>query len=135
MRMISGFLVGLALLASPATAAEKVYICAVKSGEEDGGWLSKEYAFAVDADTGAVAVSDPVVLYFNKGQPADGKLVAATDTKTVFTWSVLAHNSAGQRTRMSYRGVLFSEGAEFSVTGKPIGYSNSYSAWGNCQPG
>ena len=65
----------------------------------------------------------------------DAKLIAATPAKTVFTWSVLASNSAGQRTRMVYRAVLFTAGAEFSVMARPSGYDNTFSARGNCQPG
>ena len=135
MRILAMALTAVALAAAPVAAAEQVYLCAVNDGEEDGGWISPDYAFVVDPETGKVVVSDVVILHFNKNQPVEGVLVAATPAKTVFTWSVLASNSAGQRTRMSYRAVLFTAGAAFSVLAKPIGYDNSFSARGNCQPG
>ena len=135
MRILAIFLMGLALSAAQVAAAEQLYLCAVNDGQEDGNWISADYAFVVDPETGMVVVSDPVILHFNKNQPIDAKLIAATPAKTVFTWSVLASNSAGQRTRMVYRAVLFTAGAEFSVLARPSGYDNSFSARGNCQPG
>lgn len=112
-----------------------MYLCAVDDGEDDGAWISTEYAFPVDLAAKRIAVSDPVILQFNKNKPADGKLVATTPAKTVVTWSVFTLNSAGQRTKMAYRAVLFTEGSAFSVLAKPIGFSNSFSARGTCQPG
>lgn len=135
MRFLAVVFLGLALAAGPVAAAEQLYLCAVNNGEEDGSWISADYVFIVDPETKVVVVSDPVILHFNKNKPIDATLVAATPAKTVFTWAVFASNSAGQRTRMVYRAVLFTAGAEFSVLAKPIGFDNSFSARGNCQPG
>lgn len=134
MRGFAGALVMLTA-ALPAVAAEQVYLCTVNAGAEDGAYISEEYAFLVDAEAGVVVISDPLILYFNDGQPMEAKLGSATAAKTTFSWGVFVVNSAGQRTRMAYRAVLFTQDNAFSVSARPTGYDNIFSARGNCAPG
>ena len=135
MRAFAVFLIGLGLCAGPVSAAEQHYLCAVNDGLEDGHWISSDYVFTVDSEAKQVVVSDPVILHFNKDQPVEGTLVTATAAKTVFTWFVFASNSGGQRTKMVYRAVLFTATNEFSVTARPTGFTNVFSARGSCTKG
>ena len=88
-----------------------------------------------DADTGKVVVSDGVIMYYNDGKPTDGVLVSSTSAKTVFTWSVFARSSSGQHVKMNYRAVLLTANSAFSVLARPIGFGNTFSSEGTCQPG
>ena len=71
----------------------------------------------------------------SRNTPYFAQLSAATPAKISFSWGVFVVNTAGQRTRMAYRGVLFLQDNAFSVSARPTGFDNVFSARGNCKLG
>lgn len=125
-------LIAAAFLASPAAAAD-VLLCKMRVSQgNQGDMIAKEIFLITQGDQ--VLVLDDIVNYFNKGEPMVARVKADGSKSVTYSWEVLMVNSAGQRTKMQYRGSLFQNTKEFHVLARPVGYNNSISATGKCAP-
>lgn len=125
-------IVAACLLASPAAAAD-VLLCKMRVSQgNQGDMIAKEIYLIEQGDQ--ILVLDDIVNYFNKGQPLAARVKADGSKGKVYSWDVLMVNASGQRTKMQYRGTLFLDSGEFHVLARPVGYNNTISATGTCQP-
>ncbi len=109
-----------------------MYVCAVNPGSANGGWLTEQYFFEYQKDRETIEFYDGLIEYFNDAKPVTEKLSGKSDAKISFSWGLFVIDSAGQRTKMDLRGVLYFANNEFSVQANPVGYADKLHARGVC---
>ena len=117
------------MIATESVAEDTAYLCDFKARER--GWISPQIAIGHNTESDEVFINDNVIHHF-VGAPVQGKIVADTDKKKTFTWSI--HTKTGsQQAKMDYRAAIFLQKNKASVTAKPHGYGNNFTARGSCK--
>lgn len=123
---------GLMVGAGAAIAKPTVYLCKNSSASRNSV-LQGEMAIAHNEETGAVSVSDGLILAV-LGIPVEAKVSSDNPTRIVFTWDLKnVRNSSGQLANLSFRGTYFKKTGDFMITMKPLGYDNSIDDRGKCK--
>jgi hypothetical protein len=130
MRLLVCFVI--ASLPTMAVASPTVYLCDTDTGRQQS-ILQDQMAFAYNAESGSVSVSDAVIVS-ETGGPIDARVSSDNATRLVFTWTLKnLTNAAGQTVTLDYRAVFFKADNRFDVSLKPRGYDNSFMASGTCR--
>lgn len=120
--------IGLAILAASVTAASaKSYDCAIKTTEQNHGWIADRIFLERDAKD-AVQVLDGIIQYENKAA-LPGKIESENTSRVVYSWRVKIDNS--QPVTMMYRLAVRSDNTAM-VTARPLNYDNTFEAQGTC---
>jgi hypothetical protein len=123
---------GLALGTGTAFAKPTVYLCKNPSATKRSV-LQGEMAIAHNTETGAVSVSDGLILAV-VGKPIEGKVSSDNAARIVFTWELKnVRNAGGQLANLGFRGTYFKKDGAFMLTMKPLGYDNSIDDRGICK--
>ncbi|UMA66374.1 hypothetical protein LVO79_07995 [Roseivivax marinus] len=119
-------------LAGPAAAAD-TYVCQL-SQHGGGNWIPEVLFIGRDDPSAPQAVvSDPVVLYFNKG-PVAARVAADNASRVTFVWELTVE--AGARSYVSrfiYRATYLKGSGRMQISATPAGYSNRFTGSGTCR--
>lgn len=124
----------LALFANAAHAVTRTYECTIRNAKERS-WIQPVIFFAHDESSGRVVVSDPAILGFNDGQPAEGKLVTNNAKRITVKWSLDMRSSGNQKVTMNYRATYVKGTGAVNVSATPKHFSNTFNAGGTCKVG
>lgn len=131
--MVSKILSVFAFLLASSTASSALTLdCALKPVASNGDFVSKQYVLQFDEASGQALASDPLILAVN-GTPVAAKVSENSNSKLVFTWTLILTNSIGQTTKMQYRAAYFKTDDQIILRAMPGGYSNQFEARGRCR--
>jgi hypothetical protein len=121
----------LSVLPCLAVAAPVVYVCK-NAANMQNSVLQSEFAFAYDAESGTVSVSDAIIIH-ETGGPLQATLSSDNATRLVFSWTLRnVTNATGQTSSLAYRVTYFKEDGRFNISMRPLGYDNSFNEGGTC---
>jgi hypothetical protein len=132
MRFVTSALVLAFTLATTQAALAKTvtYNCATDA--RDGIVVPQQVMFAHNEDTGELLVIDPIIQHVI-GKPIPGTITDNNDKRITFTWQMLElKNNKGQRMGLRYNATYMRATGVFSLTAKPLNYSNDFRARGTC---
>jgi hypothetical protein len=129
MRLFLALLV--AGLPSNLRAAPIVYVCDTDTNRQQTVFQD-QIVIAHDAATGAVSVSDALILQENGG-PLEGAVSSENNTRIVFTWTVRnVRNAGGQTATLNFRATLRKQDGRADFSMRPLGFDNSFQSSGTC---
>lgn len=120
-------------LLTPIAAQSKtpVLLCKMEVGKF-GNWLPQEVAILHEPGAGSATVNDPIIQYFAKG-PISAKVTADSAKRLSLSWDVTVVSRTGNKAKMSYSLTIQKADLHASMTARPAGYDNKYSAGGSCK--
>ena len=122
----------LAAFAGPGHAKPVLYDCAFPD-DSGGGWIASQIVVSHDLATGAVLVTDGVILHYNE-QPIAGKVRVLTDGKTEFGWNLKNLQNSGQNLpTFEFRLRFNPANKKARIEATPVGYNNKFQATGVCK--
>ena len=120
----------LVMLAATANARAVIYDCKPTAGRPDSV-IQPEYVIWYDKATGAVLVSDPIIIS-TVGNPVQGKVQSESDVRTVFDWKLKTVKGTSDSASWEYRARVFKADGRLSLTVTPVGYDNQFTSEGHC---
>jgi len=121
---------GFAFFCMSAAATAVTYECRMTQIDRSN-WVPEIVYIEYDPNTGGVVVQDPISNHFTGG-PVRGAVDTDNAKRMTFKWDVQTTNKAAQFTTMKYRATIMKATKKASVTGKPLGYLNTYRSAGAC---
>ena len=116
----------------PALAKITQYECRFpQENPRGGGWIPTMLILTEDDVKGEIIVFDPLIKHFI-GTPIKARLSARTKVRSTYSWEVKTANK-GQYARMAYTLSYRSNGQPATMSARPGGYRNSFSAEGTCK--
>jgi len=116
----------------PAAAKITQYECKFPGeSARSGGWIPDMLILTEDDVKGEIMVFDPLIKHFI-GTPIKAKLSARTKVRSTYSWEVKMENK-GKHTRMAYTLSYRSNGQPATMSARPGGYRDSFSAEGTCK--
>lgn len=116
----------------PAAAEITQYECKFpQEAGRGGGWIPEMLILTDDDVKGEIMVYDPVIKHFI-GNPIKAKLLARTNVRSTYKWEVKIE-ARGNYSRMAYTLSYRSNGQPATMSARPGGYDNSFTADGTCK--
>jgi hypothetical protein len=128
-----GLALAFATLALPGFAQE-IFECSFEQKPDNYGYLSPTLVLAREPDSETATVVD-VVIQQEAGGPIEVKIAEENDRKLSMTWEVKVVSPENRYLRLSYRLSIQKSSLSATLSAKPQGYSNSFSARGACKLG
>jgi len=117
---------------NPASAKITQYECKfLQEAGRGGGWIPEMLILTDDDVKGEIMVFDPVIKHF-VGNPIKAKLLARTNVRSTYKWEVKIE-AGGDQPRMAYTLSYRSNGQPATMSARPGGYDNSFTADGTCK--
>ncbi|MFW2545004.1 hypothetical protein ACN2XU_20425 [Primorskyibacter sp. 2E107] len=115
-----------------ANAGRLGYECQVK--ESGGiGYVPEVIFIGVEEGSKEIVVSDPVILYYNDGQPLRGRIKTDNAKRTTFAWDLKFKNRANQTGTIQYRATYIKASGDLNVSALPLGYADTFRGKGKCE--
>ena len=126
LKKLATIVLALVIPAAALAAPTRMY-CEITKNE---GAFANQMFFEIE--NGAVLVVDGIILN-EKRKPIPAKVREDSAKKLTVTWDLMLTNNRGQQTKMAYRASLLKPSNRITLTAKPHGYSNNFTARGRCQ--
>ncbi len=126
-----GALVAALLFAGPVAAGD-VFECKFPGVGNNMGYLPLMVIVAHDAGSDTATVVDPII-QAEKGGPIEVKIASDNDAKLSVSWSIMLQSLANDYIKMAYRVSIQKGSLAASLSGRPQGFSNNFTAQGTCK--
>ncbi|MEM0900467.1 MAG: hypothetical protein AAGI92_11025 [Pseudomonadota bacterium] len=107
------------------------YTCDVAISETDA-FLDEVLIIAHDLERNQIAVSEPVIEYFDARGYVDGWVATTEGAFVEYAWEFMARDGDGTEALMQYSAELSNDDLTVIVRASPQGYDEVYRAMGNC---
>jgi hypothetical protein len=132
LRMSCCFLLAvLASVTTPALALD-VYECKFPIVANNMGYLPDVVVMARETGADRVTLVDAYI-QSEKGGPIEVKIAAESDAKLSVSWPLMLKSRANEYVKMQYRMSIQKSGLTASLSGRPQGFSNNFTAQGTCK--
>ena len=121
----------LMLFALPA-AAREVFECRFPPVGNNMGYLPEMVMMARHDAGDTFAVADSHIQSANGG-PIDVKVAEENDVKVSVSWPLMLQSTMNDYVKMQYRISIQKRSLSASLTGRPQGFSNTFTAQGKCR--
>lgn len=121
----------LALLSLPASARE-VFECSFPPIANNLGYLPDVVMMARHDSGDTFAVADSHIQSVNGG-PIDVKVAEENNVKVSVSWPLMLQSTTNSYVKMQYRISIQKRSLSASLTGRPQGFANTFTARGTCQ--
>lgn len=128
---LSTAVLALTLLALPANARD-VYECRFPPVANNMGYLPDMVVLARDGSGATFAVADSHIQSVNGG-PIDVKIAEENAAKLSLSWPLMLQSTMNDYVKMQYRISIQKRSLKASLTGRPQGFANNFTAQGTCQ--
>jgi hypothetical protein len=125
------FVFALSLCGLPA-AAREVIECRFPPLGNNMGYLPDMVMMARHDSGDTFAVADSHIQSV-KGGPIDVKVAEENDAKISISWPLMLQSTTNSYVRMQYRISIQKRSLSASLTGRPQGFSNTFTAQGKCK--
>lgn len=125
-----GLAVALSSLAAPAVALD-VYECSFQQNADNYGYLSPTLVLVREPGGDMVTVVD-LVIEQERGGPIEAEIVEENDKKFSVVWEIKVVSPENDYLRLNYRLSIQKGSLGATLSAKPAGYSNQFSARGTC---
>lgn len=120
----------LSALAAPAVARD-VYECTFPEVRNNMGYLPTLVVMSRNPGEKTVSLVDAII-QSETGGPIDVKIAEENDRKLSVSWTIMLQSTNNDYVKMAYRLSMQKSGLSASLSGRPQGYSNTFSAQGKC---
>jgi hypothetical protein len=119
------------VLATP-TLAREIYECKFPKVGNNMGYLPDTVMLAREDGSETVSLVDPFIQGM-KGGPIELKIAAENSAKLSVSWPLMLQSTTNSYVNMSYRISIQKSSLAASLTGRPQGYANNFTAQGKCK--
>jgi hypothetical protein len=119
------------IVATPALSRD-VYECSFPTVASNMGYLPDLVIVAHDPGSDTVTVVDAYI-QDEKGGPIDVPIAEENDAKLSVSWQLMLQSVTNDYVKMYYRVSIQKRSLAASFSGRPQGYSNSFTAQGKCK--
>ena len=119
------------LLASP-TLAREVYECKFPRVGNNMGYLPDVVMLAREDGSETISVVDGIIQAM-KGGPIELKVAEENAAKLSVSWPLMLQASTKDYIKVLYRISIQKSSLAASISGRPAGFSNNFSAQGKCK--
>lgn len=123
--------ISLLLLATPSLARE-VYECKFPLVGNNMGYLPDTVILAREDGSDTVSLVDPFIQSM-KGGPIELKVAEENAKKLSISWPLMLQSTTNEYVKMQYRISIQKSSLSASISGRPQGFSNNFSAQGKCK--
>lgn len=117
-------------LATPALARD-VYECSFPEVANNLGYLPPTVIMSPSGDGKTATVVDGFIQGV-EGGPIEAKIADESDRKLSVSWSLNLASTSSSRVKVHYRLSVQKGSLDASMTGRPLNYSNVFTAQGKC---
>lgn len=96
------------------------------------GYLPDTVMLAREPGSDMVTLADPHIQSV-KGSPIDVKIAEENDAKLSISWPLMLQSQTKDYIKMQYRISIQKRSLSASLSGRPQGFSNNFSAQGTCK--
>jgi len=121
----------LAAVSIPASARD-VFECRFPTIGNNMGYLPDTVVMARNEGSETVTVADAYIQSV-KGGPIDVKIAEENDAKLSVSWPLMLQSRTNTYIKMHYRISIQKRSLSASLSGRPQGFSNNFSAQGKCK--
>lgn len=133
MQNLSVCVLGLVVvLSATAGHARDVYECSFPVIANNMGYLPDTVVLARDPGRDEVTLVDPYIQAM-KGGPIEVPIADETDAKLAVSWPLMLKSRTNDYVKMQYRISIQKSSLAASLTGRPQGFSNNFTAQGKCK--
>jgi hypothetical protein len=125
------FTLALAVVADQASAKE-VFECKFPKVGNNLGYLPDLVVMAREPGSDTVTLADAYIQSV-KGGPIDVKVAEENAAKLSVSWPLMLQSQTNDYVRMQYRISIQKKSLVASLSGRPQGFSNNFSAQGKCK--
>lgn len=119
------------LFAAPATARD-VFECKFPEVGNNMGYLPSIVVVAREAGSDTASVVDPII-QSEKGGPIEVKIAEENDAKLSISWPIMLQSVTNDYVKMQYRISIRKGSLAASLSGRPQGFTNNFTAQGSCK--
>ena len=119
------------LLATP-TLAREVYECNFPKVGNNMGYLPDVVMLAREDGSDTISVVDPYIQGM-KGGPIELKVAEENAAKLSVSWPLMLQSTSRDYVKVLYRISIQKSSLAASLTGRPAGYANNFTAQGKCK--
>lgn len=124
--------VAAALLFAVPAAARDIFECNFPEVGNNMGYLPLVVVIAREPGSDTALVVDPII-QSEKGGPIEVKISAENDAKLSLSWSIMLKSLTNDYIKMAYRVSIQKSSLSASLSGRPQGFSNNFTAQGTCK--
>ena len=117
--------------ATPSLARD-VFECSFPDTAANMGYLAQTVVLAREAGADTVTIVDPFIQAM-EGGPIDKKIVEESDAKLSVSWVLNLKSTGNDQVKVHYRLSIQKGSLKASLAGRPLNYSNIFSAQGKCK--
>lgn len=122
--------IGLALPGSVAAAT--LYQCVFEPSRANS-WVPGFVFVGFDPNQNdRVVVSDEIILFFNDGTPAEGRVAVDNPRRVTFAWELVVASRGERYVRMNYRLTYLRGNGQATMSARPLGFDTVFQARGMC---
>jgi hypothetical protein len=119
-------------LSAIRAAAQDVLECRFPTIGNNMGYLPDTVVLAYEPGNENVTVADPFIQSV-KGGPIDLKIAEESAAKLSISWPLMLQSRTNTYIKMQYRISIQKRSLAASLTGRPQGFSNTFTAQGTCK--
>ena len=112
--------------------ARDVFECSFPETASNMGYLPQTVVLARETGADTVTIVDPFIQAM-EGGPIDKKIVDESDAKLSVSWVLNLKSTGNDYVKVHYRLSIQKGSLKTSLTGRPMNYSNTFSAQGKCK--
>ena len=112
--------------------ARDVFECSFPETASNMGYLPQTVVLARETGADMVTIVDPFIQAM-EGGPIDKKIVDESDAKLSVSWVLNLKSTGNDYVKVHYRLSIQKGSLKTSLTGRPMNYSNTFSAQGKCK--
>jgi hypothetical protein len=127
-----GIAVVLSLGAAAPALAQEVFECTFPAVANNMNYLPEIVVIARAAGSDVATVVDPMIQHF-VGGPIDVKIAAENDAKLSVSWQLMQKSIGNDYVNIAYRVSIQKSSLRASLSGKPMNFSNNFTAQGKCK--
>ena len=124
-------LISVLLIASPSLARE-VYECKFPTVGNNMGYLPDVVMLAREDGSETISVVDGIIQAM-KGGPIELKVAEENAAKLSVSWPLMLQASTKDYVKVLYRISIQKSSLAASISGRPAGFTNNFSAQGKCK--
>ncbi len=118
-------------MTAPAIARD-VYECNFPIIANNMGYLPDVVMLARETGSDTVSIVDGYI-QAEKGGPISVKIAEENDAKLSISWPLMLQSNVNDYVKVQYRLSIQKNGLSASLSGRPLGFSNNFTAQGRCK--
>lgn len=114
------------------TVARDVFECDFPAVGGNMGYVPEVVVLSRETGSDIATLADPII-QAEKGGPIEVEIAEENDKKLSVSWSIMLKSMMNDYVKMQYRISIQKSSLAASVVGRPMGFTNNFTAQGTCK--